>query len=92
MKQIVTVALFYKTEGGNMKAALAWIRITSCVFVIALSTPHALAQITEATLQGRVVDSAGQVLVCAAVTARKDSTGQTRSVNTDESGSFTLAS
>ena len=75
-----------------MKAALAWIRITSCVFVIALSTPDALAQITEATLQGRVVDATGQVLVGAVVTARKDSTGQERSVNTDDTGSFTLAS
>ena len=46
-----------------MKAALVWIRITSFVFVIAISTPNALAQITEATLQGKVVDAAGQVLV-----------------------------
>ncbi len=75
-----------------MKAALAWIRITSCVFVIALSTVDAFAQITEATLQGRVVDAAGQVLVGAVVTARKDSTGQERIVNTDDTGSFTLAS
>lgn len=75
-----------------MKSALVWIRITSCVFAIALSTPDAVAQITEATLQGRVVDAAGQVLVGAVVTARKDSTGQERTVNTDDGGSFTLAS
>ena len=75
-----------------MKAALVWLRITSCVFVIALPTPSALAQITEATLQGRVVDAVGQVLVGAVITARKDSTGQERSVSTDDGGSFTLAS
>lgn len=75
-----------------MKRALAWIRISSLALIAALSTPSVSAQITEATLQGKVTDIAGQVLVSAGVTARNQATGQTRNVNTNEHGNFTLAS
>lgn len=74
-----------------MKLALAWMRI-SLWALAALSTPGVFAQITEATLQGKVTDAAGQVVVSAPVTAHCNATGQTRNVNTDDSGSFTLAS
>ncbi|HYG82597.1 MAG TPA: TonB-dependent receptor, partial [Pyrinomonadaceae bacterium] len=54
--------------------------------------PTAYAQITEATLQGRVTDAAGQVVVGAMVLARSDATGNARNVTTDADGSYTLAS
>jgi hypothetical protein len=75
-----------------MKFALAWIRISSWALLAALSTTDVFAQITESTLQGRVIDAAGQVIISAPVTACNDATGQVRQVNTDANGSFTLAS
>lgn len=52
----------------------------------------ASAQITEATLQGRVVDAADRALVAASVSARNDATGLVRAAATGEDGGFTLAS
>src|SRR6185312_3677540 len=74
-----------------MKLAV-WTRISSWALLALLSAPITGAQITEATLQGRVTDSAGQVVVSAPVIVCNDATGQIRQVNTDTSGSFTLAS
>jgi hypothetical protein len=63
-----------------------------CLLFALTLVPVAFAQITESTLQGRVTDSSGQVIIGAAVLARSDATGQTRTVNTDASGGFKLAS
>jgi len=63
-----------------------------CLLFALTLVPVAFAQITESTLQGRVTDSSGQVIIGAAVLARSDATGQTRTVNTDANGSFKLAS
>jgi hypothetical protein len=53
---------------------------------------EASGQITEATLQGRVTDSADRALVAASVTARNDATGLTRTAVTDDDGGFRMAS
>lgn len=52
----------------------------------------ASAQITESTLQGRVLDAEGRALVAASVSARNDATGLTRAAAAGEDGGFTLAS
>src|SRR6267142_113454 len=75
-----------------MKLEAVWKKIGSVALLAVLCATGVFAQITEATLQGRVMDAAGEVLVSAPVTARNEATGQTRNVNTDGSGSFTLAS
>jgi Carboxypeptidase regulatory-like domain/TonB dependent receptor len=72
-------------------------RFQISMFVISLFlgagflTP-AVGQITEATLQGRVTDSAGEVLVSAPVKASNVATGETRTVNTGANGNFKLPS
>ncbi len=50
------------------------------------------AQITEATLQGRVTDAEDRALVSASVTALNEATGLSRAVETDGGGGFRLAS
>lgn len=66
------------------------------ILVLALFTstfpPAAVAQITEATLKGQVLDANGNAVVSSAVTAESDETGQSRTGTTGEDGSFTLAS
>lgn len=54
--------------------------------------PGAMAQITEATVQGAVTDSAGQVVVAATVVASNNATGESRRATTDSGGNFRLAS
>ncbi|HMF54993.1 MAG TPA: TonB-dependent receptor, partial [Pyrinomonadaceae bacterium] len=57
-------------------------------FVLALT---AFAQVTTTgDVTGRVVDQQGRVVPNATVTARNSSTGQERTTNTDQDGSFTL--
>ena len=74
----------------------ACLKITSraglCLLVALTLAPATYSQITESTLQGRVTDASGQVIVGASVLARNDATGQSRTVNTDSSGGFKLAS
>ncbi|HEX8500068.1 MAG TPA: TonB-dependent receptor [Pyrinomonadaceae bacterium] len=62
------------------------------VLALLLFSPEVTAQITEATLQGRVTDEADRALVAAEVTARNDATGLTRTAVTDGDGGFRLAS
>ena len=57
-----------------------------------LQARGAFAQITEATLQGRVLDGEERALVAASVSARNDATGSTRTATTAGDGGFTLAS
>jgi hypothetical protein len=52
----------------------------------------AFAQITEATLHGRVLDAEDRALVAASVSARNDATGLVRTATTGGDGGFTLAS
>ena len=52
----------------------------------------AFAQITEATLQGRVLDAQARALVAANISARNDATGLTRTATTSDDGGFRLAS
>ena len=56
---------------------------------IALTIP-ALAQVTTADITGRVTDQSGAAVVNATVTIRNAGTGQTRSVQTDEEGAYTV--
>jgi hypothetical protein len=54
--------------------------------------PGVVAQITEATLQGRMSDSGGEVIVSATVVASNNATGESRRATTDGGGNFRLAS
>jgi hypothetical protein len=56
---------------------------------IALTIP-ALAQVTTADITGRITDQSGAAVVNATVTVRNAGTGQTRSVQTDEEGAYTV--
>jgi len=56
---------------------------------MALTIP-ALAQVTSADITGRVTDQSGAAVVNATVTIRNAGTGQTRSVQTDEEGAYTV--
>lgn len=72
--------------------SLSFFSLLASMALTLLLGQSAFAQITEATLQGRVTDTSSQVIVGAPVLARNDATGQSRTVNTDANGSFTLAS
>lgn len=59
---------------------------------IAPIAARAEAQLTDATLKGLVVDSAGQPLAAAAVLLRQEATGRTRAATTEATGAFFIAS
>ena len=74
------------------KARLLSTQAAIALLCFLLPVSAASAQITEATLQGHVTDSSGQFVAGAPVLARNDATAQSRTVNTDTGGGFTLAS
>jgi outer membrane receptor protein involved in Fe transport len=49
------------------------------------------AQVTTGDITGRVVDGQGNAVVNATVTARNSGTGETRSIATDDTGSYSIA-
>ena len=57
---------------------------------VLLTTTSALAQLSTAQLSGRVTDDSGAVLPGVTVTATQVETGLTRSVTTDENGTYVL--
>lgn len=61
-----------------------------CVALLALNTPHLLAQINTATLSGRVVDASGAVISNASVLVTEGSTGSERKAQTNGAGLFTI--
>ncbi|HZG53602.1 MAG TPA: TonB-dependent receptor, partial [Pyrinomonadaceae bacterium] len=66
--------------------------IFALALIASLQPRDALAQITEATLKGKVFDANGNVVVTSAITAENEETGQVRTAAADSDGSFTLAS
>ena len=59
--------------------------------LLLLCAPSVTAQVTDATVKGRVVDAAGEILPGAVVTARHAETGARREATSDASGTFLLA-
>jgi hypothetical protein len=59
--------------------------------LLLLCAPPAGAQVTDATVKGRVVDASGDVVPGAVVTARHAETGVRREATSDAIGSFLLA-
>jgi hypothetical protein len=57
---------------------------------LGLASP-AVAQVTDATVKGRVVDASGDILPGAVVTARHADTGARREATSDGTGTFLLA-
>src|SRR5574341_464424 len=60
------------------------------VLSILLTTATAWAQLSTAQLSGRVTDESGAVLPGVTVTATQTDTGLTRTVVTDETGTYVL--
>jgi carboxypeptidase family protein/TonB-dependent receptor-like protein len=56
-----------------------------------LCAPPAAAQVTDATVKGRVVDASGDILPGASVTAQHAETGVRRETTSDATGTFLLA-
>ena len=65
-------------------------KIILLILTIALYIPTASGQQVQATLQGRVVDELGGLIVGAAVTA-KDATGKEKAVTTNSDGVFVMS-
>src|SRR5215510_12761176 len=61
----------------------------AALFVLCASP--AAAQVTDATVKGRVVDASGDILPGAAVTAQHAETGIKRETTSDSTGTFLLA-
>src|SRR5436309_8474231 len=57
---------------------------------VLLTTTSAWAQLSTAQLSGRITDESGAVLPGVTVTATQTDTGLTRSVTTDEKGTYVL--
>ncbi len=74
----------------NYSLAVIWRPLLAAALIVYTAAP-AVAQLTEASLKGRVLDSVGQVLPAATVTVRHDATGQVRSTTSDGTGVFQLA-
>jgi len=72
------------------RLAALWRPLVVAALIVYGPSP-AGAQLTEASLKGRVLDSFGQVLPAATVRVRHDATGQVRAAQTDASGVFMLA-
>ena len=61
------------------------------VVLLVLCATSAAAQVTDATVKGRVVDASGDILPGAVVTARHADTGIRRETTSDGAGTFLLA-
>ena len=61
------------------------------VALFVLCATSAAAQVTDATVKGRVVDASGDILPGAVVTARHADTGIRRETTSDGAGTFLLA-
>ena len=61
------------------------------VVLLLLCAASTAAQVTDATVKGRVVDAAGDILPGAVVTARHAETGIRRETTSDAAGTFLLA-
>ena len=75
----------------NTRNSLRSATMASALLISLLLGMQATAQVTTATIYGRVVDSTGAVVPAAAVTINDKQSGLTRSTTTNERGEFTLA-
>ncbi|MBL8149956.1 MAG: TonB-dependent receptor [Blastocatellia bacterium] len=64
---------------------------TFSLFFLMLFPVNSFAQLTEASLKGTIRDSAASVVAGAAVTVTNEETGQARTANSDDTGSFLVA-
>jgi hypothetical protein len=85
MKQLSGLLKSIKPIGGTRGMAI----LASLVVLLALQ-PAVLAQITTATIVGRISDPTEAPVAGAKVTARSIDTGLIRIVNTDEDGNYRL--
>jgi hypothetical protein len=68
------------------------VRHLTLAFLFAtFAAPAAYAQLTQASLEGSVVDHDGQGIPAAAVVAVHEANGQTRTAQADRTGAFLLA-
>jgi protocatechuate 3,4-dioxygenase beta subunit len=67
------------------------LRSLASLFVLALLTAPAFGQETTAGITGRVLDQNGAAVPNATVTASRAGTGQSRAVQTNENGDYTIS-
>ena len=82
------VAFFHPVRGGSAAGLLLLCVLGAGTFGLAAPS---WAQVTDATVKGRVVDASGDILPGAVVTARHADTGARREATSDGTGRFLLA-
>jgi hypothetical protein len=69
----------------------AFLRCLFSIMTLCLLAASALAQVTTGDITGRVVDTQGNVVPNVTVSARQVATSQTRTVQSNEDGDYTIA-
>jgi hypothetical protein len=92
IKKLTALGRLKKIGNGEMSMIFPLRKLIVASAISLSLAVVSFAQITEATLRGTLADSAGNVIVSSAVVAQSDTTGQLRTVTTDNNGSFALSS
>jgi hypothetical protein len=90
---VLTSALFPTSQGDTMSLKLANLAVLcslSLLVCLAVSI-HGVAQVVNATVQGRIYDTTGAVMPEAMVTAENAATGLSRSATSSSNGDYQLA-